>query len=105
MAVYFKIAFVSAAAHHSGYLPYHPHNSQHMIGMGMGNKHVMDFIHRDLCFFHTAQNPVSASGIHKKIFLSVLNGKAGIIAFRYHSISCTKHYQIPFHLLCSFYLL
>ena len=105
MTVNIQIPLILPSFHFRSNHPNQPDQPQQMIGMLMTDENLMDGFHRDLGFLQLRHDPVSASGINQKIFLSRLNGKTGVEAFRHGSISCSQYDQSFFiHLLSSSYM-
>ena len=76
-----------------------------MIGMGMGDEHIMNIRNGDMCLFQLYEDTISSPCIYKEFRSFGLQHKASIIATGYRGIARAKHrYLIHikklFHLFC-----
>ena len=71
MAVYSQVPFISALIHALSDHADQPDHSQHMVNMLVGNENIMNIFQFNSSVLQQFQNPVTASRIHKKMFLLI----------------------------------
>ena len=60
-----------------------------MIGVGMGDKEIMDIPEGDVHLFQLMEDPIAAAGIHQQHVVLVTDDKTRVVAFRYRRMSRT----------------
>ena len=78
----------------------HPDNSHQMIDVLVSHKNLPHILPGKTCLLQLTKQSVSTAAVDQKMFFSILQYKAGVVAFRHHCISRSEHCYIHGYSSC-----
>ena len=95
MTIHVESAVVAVVEHHLHHHAYHPHTSQQVVGMGMGDEHVMNGAKWNAGFLQLRQDAVAPAAIDQQaagvVASGLLHHKTGVIASCHGGVPHAQH--------------
>jgi hypothetical protein len=73
---------------------YHPDATQKMVGVGVGNKEVIDVLTGYFCLFQLGEDTITSTCINKQHPFFAMKSEASVVASGSQCVTCAKHGDI-----------